>query len=693
MKRPLAAACFTFALIRTAAAFLPQTAFGPLAAVFVLVLLVGLMRRKRGYYVLIPVVCLAGLAVQWVGLLRLAPVLDLAKSSPVLTVRVEKTVPGYREDAVQADLTVLELDGKALGPGRRFGIRCAAFPPAQPGEILKGTFHLKIPQKGRHRRSLFAHGLYLEADAGPLEKLGRSHVLKSWFWKLNRQMAQSVRRHLPREEGSILAAMTLGDKTGVTPRIQEAYRKAGVSHLLVVSGLHLSLLCAAFLGGGAAGRKRPKLRASLAIGMVLFLVMLTGQSASIRRAGTAAVLSYGGVLLLRAADPFTSLAVAAFLASLAGPYALCDLGLELSFAATLGIILGARWVKPLKDKAKQDESTVRCLLARAAEGAACPFMAALFTLPVQLAYGLGVSGVSVMTNLLVTMLAGPILALGFLVEITGLIPALDFASKTFALAAGMLVRLMNHIVFHCAELPFARLRLPAAFSVSLWVILAGSILLMKKARCRKSWWPCLALAVIPGILLHLILASGTVRLHSAGDSKDPSLVVCQSGRSLVVLRGDEYGQRMLKYHLEQLGIEKPDLLIDLRQKPLPTEIKGKWQMTVADFEPNSTRSWKICDIMTTSCRMKTGQMVLLDIKGYKVAVTEGECRLAQPIQVDLLLAGSQMPKGIKAEITAVAGGDEAEITSGRIYMAQDGFHAVIRPENAALLYGGSYASQ
>lgn len=680
-------------LIRLAAAFLPQTVFWPLAAVFVLVLLAAVLRRRRGYAVLIPAACLAALCLHQVEIFRMQPLLELDNTCHMLTVRVEKTWPGNREDIVQANLLVQEMDGKRFYPGSRFGIHCSGFPEAQPGELFTGRFRLSALEKNRYRQRNLADGVYLESRPEHLVRAACSGAPKFWFCKLRETLAQSVRRYLPKAEGAVLAAMTLGDKSALTPRLQDAYRKAGVSHLLVVSGLHLSLLCGALLGTRALGGKHPKRKVLFAMGMVLFLVMLTGQSASISRAGTAAMVYYFGLLMFRAADAITSLGVAAFFASLAGPYAVFDLGLQLSFSATLGIILGGFWVKPLRDKANMAGSFKYRLAAGMAEAVVCPLMAALFTLPVQLGYGLSVSGVSVLTNLLVMLLVGPVLVLGFLTAFTGLVPGLAFAAKTFALLAGCLVRLMNHIVFACAQLPFAEVFIPAAFSLALWGILLGALLLLHHYRCRKIWWPCLIFAVVPGILLHACLTAGTVKLCSGGNSNDPSLIVQQQGHSIVILRGNEDGARKLRGQMERMGMEKATLLIDLRDQPNEGSIPAKWKMSVADFEQNTTRSWKICDIMTTSYRMKTGRMVLLDIEGYKIAVTEGECRLAEPLQVDLMLAGWRLPTGIRAEITAGRADQEwPSEPDGRIYLISDEFHAVVRPENMAMLYGGSYAS-
>lgn len=78
------------------------------------------------------------------------------------------------------------------------------------------------------------------------------------------------------EDGSIFAAMLLGDKSGMSEEIRDLYQKNGIAHLLAVSGLHLSLVSLAAYGllrkaGAGYGR------AAVAGGVVLILYsILTG---------------------------------------------------------------------------------------------------------------------------------------------------------------------------------------------------------------------------------------------------------------------------------------------------------------------------------------------------------------------------------------------------------------------------------
>ena len=140
---------------------------------------------------------------------------------------------------------------------------------------------------------------------------------------------------LPRQLDGIEAAMLLADKSRLDDSVQQAFRTAGVSHLLAVSGLHLALLCG-LLGFGRKWKfYRPLilLRAAAA----LFYLLLTGMQVSVSRAGIVLLVALVGDFFLLPPDLLTSTSFAAILLGLQNAYAPCDLGFQLSFCAVLGV--------------------------------------------------------------------------------------------------------------------------------------------------------------------------------------------------------------------------------------------------------------------------------------------------------------------------------------------------------------------
>ncbi|MDO4294429.1 MAG: ComEC/Rec2 family competence protein [Eubacteriales bacterium] len=146
-------------------------------------------------------------------------------------------------------------------------------------------------------------------------------------------------RALGGEDAGIASAMVLGIKKGMDEEVKALYAGAGISHLLAISGLHLSLI-----GMGAFGLLR-RLRLPVAVSAgasALFLyayAWMVEMSVSTRRALVMFCLLLGARLAKRTTDLPTSLAVAACVILVPAPQEALDAGFQLSFSAVLGIAL------------------------------------------------------------------------------------------------------------------------------------------------------------------------------------------------------------------------------------------------------------------------------------------------------------------------------------------------------------------
>ncbi|MGH7395880.1 MAG: ComEC/Rec2 family competence protein, partial [Candidatus Methylomirabilales bacterium] len=207
------------------------------------------------------------------------------------------------------------------------------------------------------------------------------------------------------EEGALLRAIVLGDRSGLSEATVTAFRDSGTYHILAISGLNVSLLAGAFLLLLRGVRVPARASAAAAVLLVVFYAALAGGSASVIRAAvmTAAVLF--ALMLERQADLFNSLGLAALLLLAANPLSLFDAGFQLTFAATAAIALVA------------DRLTLahlprpaRWLLLSLAVSAA----ATLGTLPILAVHFQRVSLSGVLANLLIVPLSGVLTALGML---------------------------------------------------------------------------------------------------------------------------------------------------------------------------------------------------------------------------------------------------------------------------------------
>ena len=155
---------------------------------------------------------------------------------------------------------------------------------------------------------------------------------------LRRRLSARLDLLVGREGGGLPSALLLGDKTYLSDRIRRDFTRAGVSHLLAISGLHLTLLFGLLAGFLARIGLPKRLRAVLLGAGVLGYLILLGFPPSATRAAVMLGMTYLSHLVFAQADALTSLGVAGALILAVTPYAAADAGFWMSFLATLGIL-------------------------------------------------------------------------------------------------------------------------------------------------------------------------------------------------------------------------------------------------------------------------------------------------------------------------------------------------------------------
>lgn len=132
-------------------------------------------------------------------------------------------------------------------------------------------------------------------------------------------------------------ALLTGNRDALDGQLRLAYKRLGLSHILAVSGLHLSVIVggADFLMRKLTVSKRKKNVFLLLL--ILFFAMICGFSSSVTRAAVMLGLFYLAELLGERSDSLTSLVFAVALILTVRPFSVYDAGLWLSFLATLGI--------------------------------------------------------------------------------------------------------------------------------------------------------------------------------------------------------------------------------------------------------------------------------------------------------------------------------------------------------------------
>ncbi len=260
----------------------------------------------------------------------------------------------------------------------------------------------------------------------PGEVLFRPGTAAWLAWR--REVSQEIGRAAPGPGGSVLRAITLGDRSGLSPRLRDLLRRAGVSHLVAVSGLHLGIVALLIVPAARwallrwaprwfVGRPAAPWARATAVPVLVGYAALSGWQVSTMRALAMVILALVSAGLARPRSVPSVLAATALALAVIWPPVLEDPALHLSLAALAGLF----WLAPgLEARVLSSrpawETRLPCphglpqALAAAARGmvriSCASAGAALATLPISLFHFGSAPLAGILTNLVSVPLVG-----------------------------------------------------------------------------------------------------------------------------------------------------------------------------------------------------------------------------------------------------------------------------------------------
>lgn len=275
-----------------------------------------------------------------------------------------------------------------------------------------GQFNRRIYESGKKIDFYLENPTVLEVKE---QRSGVREVVEIW----KTEMMNRCKKIYPDAEAGILEAMLFGEKRELSGDIKELYQAAGISHVLVISGLHISLLALAVAGIlRRLGFPMP-VWVILSVGVLAGYGILIGQPTTAVRALLMFFVLQGARLLGRSYDLLSALAFAGILMLLDNPDLILDGGCRLSFCAVIGV----GWYVSEKNKIFRSigEKEKRKNRGKGGKGSSAGAILEniragwylwLFTLPVMLDTFYQVSVVGILWNLVAIPLLPVIIASG-----------------------------------------------------------------------------------------------------------------------------------------------------------------------------------------------------------------------------------------------------------------------------------------
>ena len=443
----------------------------------------------------------------------------------------ERDVQTYyrlRVDSVRIEGATHRVQGILLLPAPRF-------PPYAYGDRLAAAGQLETPPvlaDFDYRRYLAQRGIHSLMRRPRVERIAAGQGNPFWaaLYAVKARGARLLNRVLPEPAAALANGMLLGIESGIPEDVSAAFTATGTSHVIVISGSNIALLSGVLMAG--LSRVLGKRRAAWpAIAGILLYVLLVGADAAALRAGLMGALFVLAGYLGRQSTAYVSLFASALLMTALNPLTLWDVGFQLSFLATLGLVLFTPGIsggfERLLSRLLAQERAQR-VMGFLNDALIVTLSAQVLTLPL-IVYTFGrLSLISLVTNFLILPAQPPIMTGGMATLLGGL--AWEPLGRGLALIPWLFLTYTTAIVRLTAAVPFASVEAGAfgrVAALAFYAALFGG-LAWRELR-RRGWtaiptrralgwaaggglpiWLCgSALAARPDGNLHLCFVQGT----------------------------------------------------------------------------------------------------------------------------------------------------------------------------------------
>ena len=354
MPRPFAVIGFTVFFTLSVLNHADTGATVAAIAVYAAALVVTLLLKQTREAKVIPVACVSGVIAcallfcfnNFVYL----PVTEYAGKTCDLTVRLTSDAQ-LNYGNYYYDAKVLSVDGEEAD----FKVRLtfSSHPEAEAFDILNGRFNLYLP--GSTNEDLLLSNkskeLYLSAYAEDrsyiISESNSAGYIEKAVYELRNSIKESIYRLLPNEYGGLAVALILGDKTGISDQTLSDFNEIGITHLICVSGLHLSLWSFVVFSLFRKLRFNEKFAAIISSLFVILFMLIAGMTYSVVRSGIMMLIYLLSIVLSRQRDSLNSLGFAIVVIAIENPFAIGSLGLQLSVLSTAGLILYYQLLQPV----------------------------------------------------------------------------------------------------------------------------------------------------------------------------------------------------------------------------------------------------------------------------------------------------------------------------------------------------------
>lgn len=415
--------------------------------------------------------------------------------------------------------------------------------------------------------------------------------------KLTDRLEENTYKILDKETAAMFLGLMIGTKEGISEEIEENFKNASLSHVLAVSGMHITyiILGLNILLKNTLGKRITNI---LIIPILIIYMLISGFTPSITRAGIMGILVVISKLIHRKNDIFTSIAASLLIILISNPYLIQNLGLQLSYAGTLGIILFYKKTLNILTNIHIKNRTYKFKIKpkinkyvdKLKDISALSIAVQIVIFPIIIVQFNTFTPYFLIANILLSIIIAPIVILGFVFMIVVLInPSIaDILSKLIEIS----IKLIQSIS-EIGKLPFSKIYIstPKLFWVLIYYLIiitifvvyeiysskkpnmtqmrARNLIALIKIKARTNHNKIKRILILASIILTIInFIPKNLKIHFIDVGQgDSTLIITPHNKTILIDGGGssnsdyDVGKNTLLPYILDRGIKKIDIII------------------------------------------------------------------------------------------------------------------------------------
>lgn len=407
---------------------------------------------------------------------------------------------------------------------------------------------------------------FFESDECSIKKTGEINYYYKNIGAVKRAFSEVVTKYLPGRNGAIARAITIGDKTEIDEKVTDYFKFCGTSHLLVISGLHLSLVSIFIVNFLNKFSKLRKYSSFIGLLCLLIYSAVTGFGVSVLRAGAMVAAVLVAKLFNRDADSVNSIGLAVTFILLVNPFAPFSMGLWLSVLSTLGLLTYASKIKIwLNEKFDGKAISKSSLFNLFINAFSISFATMVFTLPVFIFRFKMISVVSVLTNFLMVDSA-LVMMISTFIGVFSHIIFLKPISQVCFLISGLIGEFLHTIAEKIGMWEWSTISLEHKYYKYFFIVAIvciGITLLVKKQKpyLLKFTTILLSLSFIILTTYCVWFSYNTPTIEIVGTDRNPVITVNYNNETVLIGTQKHKNIDIIKDVLNKHNKKQPDMLV------------------------------------------------------------------------------------------------------------------------------------